>query len=161
MPKRVRIEHNRIHDCGRMPATNYDHGIYVNQARRAFIHRNVIHDNADRGIQLYPNAHGSKIVGNVIDGNGQGVAFGGDSNNNVVARNVISNSTVRFNVESADSSGRHNMVRNNCVWTKQKGYYGGKPRRSGIMRTADRGFKLRHNRVRNPRYRHGYRSNRC
>jgi hypothetical protein len=32
-PFGVVIRGNRIHDCGRLPATNHDHGIYVSHAR--------------------------------------------------------------------------------------------------------------------------------
>ena len=159
-PKGVRIEKNRIHGCGRLPATNFDHGIYITQARGTLIRRNLIYDNADRGIQLYPHAHGTKVVGNVIDNNGEGVLFGGASARNTVTRNIISNSRIRHNAESADSSGRHNVVRKNCVWTKQRGYYSGKPKRSGIM-GADRRFRVSKNRIRNPRHSNGYKSNRC
>ena len=73
------IEHNRIHDCGVLPATNLDHGIYVAEADHTVIRRNLIYDNADRGVQLYPDADGTVVTGNVIDGNGEGVIFGGDS----------------------------------------------------------------------------------
>ena len=79
IPRGVVIEHNRIHDCGVLPATNLDHGIYVAEADHTMIRRNLIYDNADRGVQLYPDADGSVVTGNVIDGNGEGVIFGGDS----------------------------------------------------------------------------------
>ena len=32
VPRDVRITSNRVHDCGRRPAVNYDHGIYVADA---------------------------------------------------------------------------------------------------------------------------------
>ena len=41
------------------------------------IRDNWIYDNADRGVQLYPDADGTVVTGNVIDGNGEGVIFGG------------------------------------------------------------------------------------
>jgi parallel beta-helix repeat protein len=160
VPKGVRIEGNRIHDCGQLPAANFAHGIYVTQARGTLIRRNLIHDNADRGIQLYPNANRTRIVDNVIDSNGEGVLFGGTSHDNTVVHNIISNSTIRHNVESVGSGAHHNMVRENCLWTKQTGYYSGKPRRSGIMQEPRR-FTVHQNLVRNPDYRNGYRSNRC
>jgi parallel beta-helix repeat protein len=120
---RARIELNRIHDCGRMPATNHDHGIYVAIASNTLIRGNWIYDNADYGIQLYPSAQNTRVVGNVIDGNGEGITFSGErgltSNGNVVEGNVIANSKVRNNVESwyprGNPIGRGNIVRNNCV----------------------------------------------
>jgi nitrous oxidase accessory protein NosD len=119
----ARIELNRIHDCGRMPAAGHDHGIYVAVASNTLIRGNWIYDNADYGIQLYPNAQNSRVVGNVIDGNGAGITFSGEygvtSNGNIVEGNVIANSKVRNNVESwfarGTPIGRGNLVRNNCI----------------------------------------------
>ena len=60
---RAMIRDNHIHDCGRMPATNYDHGIYVAAADDVVIRDNFIYDNADRGIQLYPDAQDTRVAG--------------------------------------------------------------------------------------------------
>ena len=98
------IEDNRIHDCGRLPATNHDHAIYVAHASGTVIRDNLIYRNADRGVQLYPDADDSLVTGNVIDGNGEGLIISGNddkaSDNNVVESNLITNSTIRYNVES-------------------------------------------------------------
>ncbi len=118
---RTVIEGNRVHDCGLLPATNFDHGIYVSAADDTIIRDNLIYDNADRGIQMYADAQRTEITGNVIDGNGQGVIFGGNeesaSSNNVVEGNVITNSKIRDNVESSWGGpiGQGNVVRNNCI----------------------------------------------
>ena len=120
-PRGVSIEHNRIHHCGVLPATNFDHGIYVAEARNTVIRHNLIYGNADRGVQLYPDADGTLVTGNVIDGNGEGVIFGGNSrtssDNNVVAHNVITNSKLRYNVESSWGGpvGTGNVARDNCT----------------------------------------------
>jgi parallel beta-helix repeat protein len=119
----TKIEFNRIHDCGRLPATNHDHGIYIVSASDTLIRGNWIYDNADRGIQLYPDAQDTTITGNVIDGNGQGIIFSGEfgltSDGNLVEGNVIANSKLRNNVESwyppGNPVGRNNLVRSNCV----------------------------------------------
>lgn len=119
--ERTLIERNRIHDCGSLPATNFEHGIYVNTADDTIIRDNEIYDNVDRGIQLYPDAQDSIIQRNVIVGNGQGVIFGGDadtaSSGNLVAGNVIMDSRVRHNVESSWGGpvGSGNVVKGNCV----------------------------------------------
>jgi parallel beta-helix repeat protein len=121
--KNTLIARNRIHDCGRLPATNHDHGIYVAEADDTKIIGNVIYDNADRGIQLYPDAQRTTIQGNIIDGNGQGIIFSGDdgmtSNDNDVEFNVITNSNIRYNVESfypdGNPIGRNNVVTSNCI----------------------------------------------
>jgi parallel beta-helix repeat protein len=130
----VALLRNRIHDCGRLPATNHDHGVYVEGAVDTVIRGNAIYDNADRGIQFYPNAKDSLATNNVIDGNGEGVIFsseagGGEystsyaSSGNVVTRNIISNSTERHNVESfwAGPVGTGNVAKENCLWNGAQG----------------------------------------
>jgi parallel beta-helix repeat protein len=116
------IEDNRIHDCGVLPAENFDHGVYVSAADRTVIRNNWIYDNADRGIQLYSDADHTTITGNVIDGNGQGVIFGGheesSSDHNTVTNNVITNSKIRDNIESSfapEQIGVGNLATDNCV----------------------------------------------
>ena len=72
------IERNRIHNCGLLPPTNHHHGIYIEAADGARIIDNWIYDNADRGIQMFPDAQRSYIARNVLDGNGQNVVFSRD-----------------------------------------------------------------------------------
>lgn len=120
------IAHNRIHDCGVLPSTNQQHGIYVQDATNTQIVDNVIVNNVDRGIQLYPNSTGAVITGNVIADNGEGIIFSGEgstsSNDNLVEHNLIVNSTLRSDVESWYPSGTPrgvgNLVRGNCVSTR-------------------------------------------
>ena len=123
------IENNRIHNCGELPANNHEHGIYVEASRNARIVDNLIYDNADRGIQLYPDAQGTLIQGNVIDGNGQGILFSGQhglaSSGTRVVGNVISNSVLRYNIESwypdGNPTGRDNVAAGNCLWNGRRG----------------------------------------
>ncbi len=120
--RRVTIEANRIHHCGRLPRTNFDHGVYVQNAEDARILGNWIFANADRGVKLSPNARESVVRANVIAGNGVGVSFGGDeetaSMDNELSGNVISNSRDRWNVETfwPGPVGEGNLVRRNCVF---------------------------------------------
>jgi hypothetical protein len=111
------IERNRIHNCGELPPTNHHHGIYVEAADGARITDNWIYDNADRGIQLFPDAQGTYIARNVIDGNGEGIVVSRRSANNVVERNVLSNPLVRYNLETFESFGSGNVARLNCLWS--------------------------------------------
>ena len=111
------IERNRIHNCGQMPPTNHHHGIYVEASDGARIVDNWIYDNADRGIQLFPDAQGTYVARNVIDGNGQGMIFSRDSANNVVENNMISNPALRNNIEDWELSGDGNVARRNCLWS--------------------------------------------
>lgn len=136
------LEDNRIHNCGKLPATNYDHGIYIEDAADGKIINNMIYDNADRGIQFYPSAQRTRVTGNVIDGNGEGIIFGGaggvTSSNNVIEGNIITNSRQRENVESwypsGNPIGRNNVVRRNCIWggVRDDGDGGIQPQRIGF-----------------------------
>ncbi len=131
---RTTIERNRIHDCGRLPANNHEHGIYIEASNDVRIVENWIYDNADRGVQMFPDAQGTVIARNVIDGNGQGIIFSRQSAGNVVESNVISNSVLRWNIEDWELSGTGNVARNNCVWTTRSDSYG---REGGIMVSRD------------------------
>jgi hypothetical protein len=117
----VTIVRNRIHDCGRLPPTAHDHGIYVSFARDTRVVGNWIYDNADYGVHLFPDARRTFVSGNKIDSNGEGITFGGGRRiaprDNLVEGNVISNSRVRDNVESyfAGPVGSGNLVRRNCI----------------------------------------------
>jgi parallel beta-helix repeat protein len=147
------IRDNRIHDCGRLPATNREHGVYVQAADDTQILNNLIYDNADHGIQLYPDAQRTLIKGNVIDGNGTGIIFSGDhgeaSHDNVVENNLITNSKIRWNVEyyydPGEPIGRGNVVRNNCIHGGANGDSNG-----GISRQV--GFTATDNVVADPKY---------
>jgi hypothetical protein len=114
---RTVIDANRIHDCGKLPPTNHHHGIYAEESRGARITGNWIYDNADRGVQLFPDARRTYVARNVIDGNGEGVVFSRRSAHNMVEHNVISNSLVRYNIEDFELTGAGNVARQNCLWS--------------------------------------------
>ncbi len=122
--RKVVLDGNRIHDCGRRPGNNHQHGVYIENATATRIVNNVIADNADRGIQLYPNAHTTLIMRNVIVGNGEGVIFSGAegyaSSSNQLSYNVITHSRTRFNIEywwpEGNPIGTGNLASHNCVW---------------------------------------------
>ena len=149
----VTIQRNRIHECGQLPATNLEHGVYVAVARGTRIIGNWIYENADLGIQLYPNARDTYVAGNVIDGNGEGIIFGGlprvAARDNLVQGNVISNSRLRNNVEwhFEGPVGRGNVVRRNCIGGGARDDGSG-----GIMLPAI-GFTLVDNLVAQPEFR--------
>jgi parallel beta-helix repeat protein len=126
--ERTIIAGNRIHNCGKLPARNGDHGIYVEYARDTLITKNEIYDNADRGIQLYPDADRTLIENNLISGNGEGIIFSGSgsltSDDNIVRNNIIANSTIRYNVEyyySGSARGSGNVVTENCIFGGKEG----------------------------------------
>ena len=106
-----------------LPANNHDHGIYVEASDGAQIVDNWIYDNADRGVQLFPDAQDTYVARNVIDRNGQGVIFSRESSGNVVEHNVISNSRLRWNLEDWELTGTPNVARRNCVWTTRADGY--------------------------------------
>ena len=116
------LAYNRIHDCGHR-GDNTQHGIYVESALRTRIVYNAIFRNADRGIQLYPDAQRSLIMRNLIDGNGEGIIFSGAegyaSSGNRVLRNVIARSAIRSNIEDwwedGGPVGTGNVAVRNCL----------------------------------------------
>jgi hypothetical protein len=121
------IERNRIHDCGELPPTNHHHGIYVEASSGARITGNWIYDNADRGVQLFPDARRTYVARNVIDGNGEGIVFSRRSAQNLVEENVISNPVVRYNLEDFELTGAGNVARRNCLWSTRH------PDRAGVQ----------------------------
>ncbi|CAN5634969.1 hypothetical protein BH10ACT11_BH10ACT11_16010 [soil metagenome] len=119
----ARIIGNSIHDCGSLPATNFEHGIYVADARNTLIRDNLIADNADRGVQLFPNAMGTRVIDNLIVGNGQGLVIGGNrktaTRGSRIEGNIIADSQLGANLASSFPQigpvGRDNIVRDNCI----------------------------------------------
>jgi parallel beta-helix repeat protein len=156
-PRGVVIKRNRIHDCGELPSTNMDHGIYVSEARNTVIRDNWIYDNADRGIQLYHDADGSKVIGNVIFHNGDGMVINGvgstTSESNVIKGNIIAKSYRGYNVYSGSTGpvARNNVLRKNCVWAGNRGSR--YQRRGGVMRPA-RNYMARRNVIAKPHFVH-------
>ena len=114
-PDNFRIVRNRIHDCGRKPPTEHDHGIYVADGYNGQIVGNAIFDNADRGIQLYPDARFTTVARNTVDANGTGIVFSQRSAGNTVRDNVFTNAVVRWNAESFRLSGNGNRFEDNCL----------------------------------------------
>jgi hypothetical protein len=117
----VVIRATAVHDCGTLPANNHEHGIYVEWADRTVITGNAITRNADRGVQLFPDAQHTVVTHNLIAGNGEGLILSGDdesaSSDNLVAYNVITDSTIRYDVEEwwPGPVGERNEVIFNCV----------------------------------------------
>ncbi len=152
------IKRSKIHDCGRLPSENQDHGIYLSAASHTVIRHNWIYRNADRGIQLYPDAQYTRVIDNVLYGNGEGIIFSGDrrvaANHNLVAENIIADSKIRSNVESyyepGGPVGRRNVVRFNCVHGASSDYYAGADD-SGIQE-GEIGFNAAYNVAANPRF---------
>jgi hypothetical protein len=150
---RLTIRGNRIHHCGLVnPRTNHHHGVYLGRTNDVEVIDNWIYANADRGVQFYPEANGSYVARNVIDGNGAGVAISGASgvasNDNLVEHNLITNS-VTWNVYSwypeGNQVGKGNLVRENCV-------HGG--RLGNIQQPTDgiEGFTAHNNLLVDPQY---------
>jgi hypothetical protein len=122
------IERNRIHDCGtNWPA--HDHGIYLEAPRRAIVRNNYIYDNdGGWGLHFYPDADGSTIDNNTIDGNWAGITISGEgstaSDSNTFRNNIVSNSYGRYNVESYWSGAvpTGNAFNGICVWNPAPGF---------------------------------------
>ena len=123
------ITQDRIHDCGQLPANNYQHGVYIAAATDTTIEWSLIYGNAARGIQLYPDAQHTTIDHNIVDDNGEGIIISGAggvaSSYTRVFDNILSNANVRHDLEaywpSGNPMGVDNVVRDNCVWGGRQG----------------------------------------
>jgi hypothetical protein len=121
---RTVVRANRFHDCGSPLNGNKDHGIYVAGAVDGRIEDNVFVNSTGRSIQLFPNARGTRVAHNVIDGGPDtirgGIVIGGNethvSDGNIVERNVIAH-TADSGVYANWGSvvGSDNVVRDNCL----------------------------------------------
>ncbi len=126
------ITHDRVHDCGQLPATNYQHGFYIGAATDTTIEWSLIYANAARGIQLYPDAQHTTIAHNIIDDNGEGIMISGEggvaSSYTNVYDNILSDATARHDVESywpaGNPVGVGNRVHDNCLWRGREGVIG-------------------------------------
>jgi parallel beta-helix repeat protein len=142
------IKGNRIHRCGQMPRINHEHGIYANYTMGAKIKDNLIYDNADRGIQLYLDAKGTLVEGNIVDGNGQNLIINAYSSGNAVRNNVFSNPADTWNVNlGPELSGSGNSVTDNCFWAS-----GGKSK----FNNSSTSTSVWGNITANPRYQNRY-----
>jgi hypothetical protein len=121
------IRESRIHDCGDPAHGNQDHAIYVENSAGARITDNLFWNASGWAVHLYPNARRTTVAHNVIDGNGRGVIFAGDStlasSHNVVSQNLITNSTVEYNLQSwwGGPVGTGNVARSNCLYNGRLG----------------------------------------
>jgi hypothetical protein len=144
------ITHSRIHDCGQLPPTNYNHGLYIGGATDTTVEWNLIYANADRGIQLYPDAQYTTIDHNIIDDNGEGIMVSGEgghaSSHTNIYDNVVSGAVARHDVESywpaGNPVGVDNVAHDNCLW-------GG---REGTLSNGEGGLRATSNITVNPQY---------
>ena len=133
----------------RAPATNDDHGIYVEES---YVPDPRQPDRQQRrsGIQLYPQAIDTMIRGNVIVDNGEGSLrdqWLANVRRNIVDDNVIADSNVLYNALCLWSwrSGRHGQRRTRKLHRgrrlRQRGQSGGDPVRP--LRLRARGERAR------------------
>lgn len=152
---RTVVQRNRFHECGNPADGNHDHALYVENSDGLRMVDNLIWNSAAWAVHFYPNAQNSYVAHNVMDRNGGGVIFAGESaggeyswsyasSNNVVEKNVISNSTQTYNIESwwGGPIGSGNVARSNCVFNG----------RQGNISTSDGGFTSTGNQVADPKY---------
>jgi hypothetical protein len=144
------ITHDRVHGCGQLPSTNLQHAFYIGGATDTTIEWSLIYGNADRGIQLYPDAQHTTIDHNIIDDNGEGILISGTngsaSSYTNVYDNVISDATQRHDIETywpaGNPVGVGNSVHDNCLWNG----------REGTVSTPAGGASVSHNLVANPQF---------
>jgi hypothetical protein len=133
------ISGNRIHNCG---DDAHEHAIYLESTRDAHILDSYLYDNPGYGVHMYPDAQGSLIEYDLIDGNSSqckanltfsGEAPGGEysephgSSKNTVRYSLITNALCRYNIESYYPRGSltpsGNSVHDSCVWNAPSGNF--------------------------------------
>lgn len=145
---RTVIRNNVFHECGDPAHGMLDHAIYFERTLDVEVYDNILRDNEAWAIHLYPNARRTRVHHNVIDGNGGGAIFAGSSayasSDNVVERNVITNSRKDYNVSYYWKSavGTGNVARANCLYNGYK----------GNMPSAPKGFTAQDNVAADPLY---------
>ncbi len=108
------LRDSAIHGCGRAygdPRGGEDrygglHGVYLAYLRdgadvdgySAIIEHNLVYDNNNRGVQLYPDADDVLIQFNLLYGNGSNLNLGGDNNALVSQRNLVTNNILAESV---------------------------------------------------------------
>jgi hypothetical protein len=148
--QRIVIERNVIYNCGAAvkpdgTKNKFDHQIYLSGTRNAIVRWNVLRDNPGGwGVHMYPNADGTLVEHNIIDGNQGGVIFAGSSStstsdSNTVRNNVITGSSPRWNVEGSWSGapGAGNTATNNCVHSSGPGQPSGIATQSGFSASSN------------------------
>jgi hypothetical protein len=153
--RRTSIRANRLADCGSPSDGLHDHGIYVENSVGAEIVDNLFWHAAAWAVQLYPNAQGTHIAHNVMDGSSGGVMLSGEqgggeysqdyaSSGTVIEQNLITGATAEYNVQSwwGGPKGSGNLVRSNCVFGGAK----------GNIDSSDGGFTATSNATADPRY---------
>jgi hypothetical protein len=148
--QRIVIERNVIYNCGAAvkpdgSKNKFDHQIYLSGTRNAIVRWNVLRDNAGGwGVHMYPNADGTLVEHNIIDGNQGGVIFagegGGASESNTVRNNVITGSNPRWNVEaswSGGAAGTGNTATNNCLYSNGPGQPSGIATQNGFSASSN------------------------
>ena len=143
----TKVQGNLFHDCGDPAHGNLDHAIYVQNVQDIDVSENVFTANQAYAIHLYPNSRGAHVHHNVMDRNGGGVIFAGDSSyasvNNVAEDNVITGSFTDTNLAYywQNKVGTGNVARDNCI-------SGGR----GVMPSSPRGFTASGTVVADPQY---------
>jgi len=127
---RTVVRENVFRDCGNPLNGHFDHSIYAENVVDGRIVDNVFVRSSGWAIHLYPNAQRTLVAHNVIDGNGRGLIFAGEgalaSSNNVVEQNIISNSTIEYNIQAwwGGTVGSGNVARANCLFNGRLGNIG-------------------------------------
>jgi hypothetical protein len=147
--QRIVIERNLMYNCGAAvkpdgSKNKYDHLIYLSGTRDAVVRWNILRDNGGGwGVHMYPNADGTLVEHNIIDGNQGGVIFagegGGASDSNTVRNNAITSVGPRWNVEgswSGGTPGTGNSANANCLFTTGPSQPAGIATQSGFSATT-------------------------
>ena len=103
----VEIVHNRIHDC--------KGAVTLEDVDRALVADNLIYDNKNEGVRLWPGVDNSTVTRNVIDRSSNSVVIGTGSESTQITSNALSNPN-SFNLKFSGAPDTGNKVEGNCMW---------------------------------------------
>jgi arylsulfatase A-like enzyme len=124
----------------------------------ATIQENLVYENSEEGISFAPSARAAAVHKNIVDGNGFGIRFEGDSSQaadqNEVTKSIVSFSRRGYNVRTSfdPAATGFNYLAGSCFWSGVAAYSGSPPS-SGIDPSAyDQDVTVTDATVANPAY---------
>jgi hypothetical protein len=116
--RNARITYSWVHQCGELPRTNREHGVYVANSTGMLIEHSWFSDIADRAISYHSNVVGAHANGVVVDSRNGAPAFLIGATRDTITENSVAYVTGDKSVNVGPAGGGSgNIFRNNC-WNK-------------------------------------------
>jgi hypothetical protein len=116
--RNAHLTHSWVHQCGELPRTNREHGVYVANSTGMLIEHSWFSDIADRAISYHSNVVGARTRGVVVDSRNGAPAFLIGGAQDTLTENSVAYDTHTWSVNvGPGGGGSGNIFRNNC-WNK-------------------------------------------